>query len=249
MLKLVLALTLIVGTLAKSVPDFDGRIVGGEEISIRQAPYQVSVQLLDLHWCGGSLIADDLVLTATHCFYKVKNTTSIKVRVGSSVHNDGGQLMDVKNMISHDNYDDPTNANDITLIRLSEKVKLSDTVKIIKLATKEDTPGTPAFVTGWGQITQTSIVQQKHLRGVHVSLISQNECRERFPEDEIFDYNVCAFEVGKDSCLGDSGGPLTAHGKLYGIVSWGRGCATHFPGVYTSVVAFSDWIKKTSRDM
>jgi secreted trypsin-like serine protease len=64
--------------------------------------------------------------------------------------------------------------------------------------------------------------------------------------------NICA--QGKDrradSCQGDSGGPLVAkvQGKFVqvGVVSWGHSCADGvFPGVYTKVSSYKDWINDT----
>lgn len=49
---------------------------------------------------------------------------------------------------------------------------------------------------------------------------------------------------GKDACQGDSGGPLAANGKLYGITSWGYGCAdSKYPGVFVRVTSIREWIR------
>lgn len=47
---------------------------------------------------------------------------------------------------------------------------------------------------------------------------------------------------------GDSGGPLqsvTADGlnRLVGVTSFGRGCGSPVPGVYTRVSRYLDWIE------
>merc|ERR1712013_192700 len=50
-----------------------------------------------------------------------------------------------------------------------------------------------------------------------------------------------------DTCQGDSGGPLTVpeNGKytLVGVVSYGWGCASSTPGIYTRVQGFLPWFK------
>lgn len=51
-----------------NVPLPDGRIVGGDLVSIEDYPYQVSVQLLGSHYCGGAIISDRYILSAAHCF-------------------------------------------------------------------------------------------------------------------------------------------------------------------------------------
>jgi secreted trypsin-like serine protease len=64
--------------------------------------------------------------------------------------------------------------------------------------------------------------------------------------------NICAAGNGRraDSCQGDSGGPLVAKVQdkfvQVGVVSWGHSCADGvFPGVYTKVSSYTDWINET----
>lgn len=63
---------------------------------------------------------------------------------------------------------------------------------------------------------------------------------------------MCAFNEGRDSCGGDSGGPLLLKGssidddQLVGIVSWGISCANDdYPGVYSRISYYYDWIQST----
>ncbi|KAK4018585.1 hypothetical protein OUZ56_000631 [Daphnia magna] len=83
------------------------------------------------------------------------------------------------------------------------------------------------------------------------------ECRNRFDgvvTSGIADHMICASYPGKDTCTGDSGGPLLVQDMpgakwiQVGIISWGIGCADpDFPGVYTRISSFVDWIEKQNQ--
>ena len=74
------------------------------------------------------------------------------------------------------------------------------------------------------------------------------DCKDSYGENSIWEESMlCAGETGKDSCEGDSGGPLTYNDVHVGIVSWGQGCALPgYPGVYAQTDAFLDFIRQNS---
>ena len=105
------------------------------------------------------------------------------------------------------------------------------------------------------------------LQGVMLPLISTELCtiiddrdRDRnmgVEKGELPENMICAgYEEGdKDSCKGDSGGPMTQFDKndqatVIGVVSWGLGCASEGkPGVYTKVAFFADWIEEAMKTL
>lgn len=92
----------------------------------------------------------------------------------------------------------------------------------------------------------------EHLQKLYVPVLDQYVCEQSYSNFLISSGMVCAgyLDATKDACIGDSGGPLALNGKLFGIVSWGIGCATeNHPGVYSYVPKFKDWILATIDSM
>ena len=102
------------------------------------------------------------------------------------------------------------------------------------------------FITGWGTVDTESGEMPDILQQVTVKTFSNAECS--YNEwDLLSDNMICAGEEGRDSCYGDSGGPLLIEqdGRyvIAGVTSWGYGCGEYgYPGVYARVTAQLRWI-------
>lgn len=235
---------------------------------MKDHPHQVSLQTGG-HFCGGSVISKDYVLTAAHCA-EGQTASRLKVRVGSSFKAKDGELVQVEEVTVHPKYNPKTVDYDFALLKLSKSLEFGENVNAVKLPKKNDRPeaGTLCTVSGWGN-TQKPNESTDKLRATVVPVVAQEECQAAYNDFYgVTDRMVCAGykNGGKDSCKdifwkrswiwinyefflgqGDSGGPLTANGTLVGVVSWGKGCAlANYPGVYARVAVVRDWVKATS---
>ncbi|XP_073844564.1 trypsin beta-like [Musca autumnalis] len=232
--------------LPRLVPDLEGRVVGGEDTTIDQYPYQVSVRMLGSHICGGSIYNSRVVVTAAHCIYSFLGASSYSIQYGVTKVGGSTNVIGAERIVKNENYDSNVIRNDVALIFLSSDIPFSANAQPIPLASAEPTPNTVAVVTGWGT-TEEDGTSASILQKVEVLIVDRNACNRQYAGiNEITDDMLCAAveNGGKDACQGDSGGPLVANGKLVGIVSWGVGCARpDFSGVYSNVAYLKPWIE------
>ncbi|KAF7397924.1 hypothetical protein HZH68_009146 [Vespula germanica] len=227
----------------------EGRIIGGENTKIIEAPYQVSILNLGSHYCGGSIINNEWILTAGHCAGKPLSHYS--VRTGSDKSTSGGNVHIVSGIYRHENFSSTPKGvplNDIALLHLSKPIEENETQKSITLFSRDEKveAGSIAIITGWGK---TGHGIPEFLQTVTIPIIEKVDCYEAYEKlfGGIGENQICAAypQGGKDACQGDSGGPLTINGRQAGIVSWGNGCALKgYPGVYTEISKYHDWITK-----
>jgi len=243
------------GTTIKSISEpGEIRIVGGEESKPFTRPYQASIQSTSgSHFCGGSIIGDDLILTAAHCMEDVDGKNpNMQVRVGAQSLVDGsGQVIQVATTYTHQEY--PNLSKDVALLKLAGKIT-DKNAKVITLAddaffNTNVKAGTPMIVSGWGTLQSDGQSPDK-LHEVSVPYVKNEVCNAASSYNgQIQDTEMCAGYAigGKDSCQGDSGGPLVINnGKnlvQVGVVSWGEGCAVaNKYGVYANVASLRTWI-------
>lgn len=141
--------------------------------------------------CCGSIISNNVILTAAHCTIDV-SIENIMVRVGSKHQFSGGDLFRVKKVINHPNYENVTHNYDFALVHLAHRIKLKPRVKeIIELPAQNEPVkvGKLALVTGWGK-TLNPKETTDFLRGVMIPIIDQNKCKTSYKF--LTDQMVCA---------------------------------------------------------
>ncbi|XP_071414096.1 trypsin I-P1-like isoform X1 [Pithys albifrons albifrons] len=224
--------------------DDDDKIVGGYTCAEHSVPYQVSLNS-GYHFCGGSLISSQWVVSAAHCY-----KSRIQVQLGKhnlALTESSQQFISSAKVIRHPGYSAYTLNNDIMLIKLATPAQLNKSVQTIPLPTSGVAAGTTCLISGWGNTLSNGNSYPDLLQCLKAPVLSDSECQDAYP-GQITNSMMCVgfLEGGKDSCQGDSGGPVVCNGQLQGVVSWGIGCAQRgYPGVYTRVYNFVPWIQST----
>ena len=179
-------------------------IVGGEDYSINQVPWQVSIQQQGSHFCGGTLIDKKTVLTAAHCCIG-HGASSLQIRAKSSKNNSGGVTSSVNEIRSHPSYNILSTNMDYCILKLVTPI-ITSYAKLPERANKKVADGTKCMVSGWGlrnQNANTAPNQQE----VVIDFISKTKYNRLYGEKSP-DFMMCASSPGKNSCqsLGKSSG-------------------------------------------
>ncbi|RZB77536.1 venom protease-like [Asbolus verrucosus] len=245
------------------------RIVNGIPAKLGEFPWIVALGYKNSKnpdqpkWlCGGTLITEKHILTAGHCVYNRNDLYLARLGDLDLFSDDDGAnpetILLAKAKI-HENFSPVNFTNDIAILTLAETPKtatvwpiclpIDEPLRSSNFVSREPT------VAGWGSLYFNG-PSSPWLQEVVIPVVDNARCKRAFGTRSVIDERVlCAgyLRGGKDACQGDSGGPLMLGSSepsnlryhLIGVVSYGLRCAeAGYPGVYTRVTAFIDWIQR-----
>lgn len=251
------------------------RVLGGRDAGDKEFPWMVSIQFFDgrswQHNCGGAIVSNRIVLTAAHCKRRVLIYPSHRVVAGCQLisNADSNPVCQIfsftaDDFIAHESFrrDRASGQYDVAVIKLDQAFEYHGNVRPICLPGQDVADvvtGQKLIAAGWGYMedTQKPVPWRKDL--VRMSDMLQTV------ELEVFDPEICqdayhyvfsdinqicmgSVEEFKDTCGGDSGGPIMIKHKdryyVVGIVSRGLLCGRGIenPALYTRVKSFLEWI-------
>jgi len=194
------------------------------------------------HFCGGTLIASNWVVTAQHC---VAGQSRVDVWAGSNSPGSGTRRSSSR-IIQH-------SVADFALIQLSQAFPLGGCIDAAPLPSSPVADGAQCWITGWGRLYNNGPTPRT-LMQASTQVVNNAQCRQQMSGgQQVYGGDVCVFGYynGRptSACNGDSGGPLycsTGSGwTLYGATSWGFSC--NGITVYAGTYALRDWINSYVR--
>jgi secreted trypsin-like serine protease len=231
-------------------PKGDGasvNVIGGNPAP-QPYSFMASLQFQGQKYCAGALVAPTLVVTAAHC------GQAEKVRIGSLTWQDGGELIDVVELIEHPDWNGGGNwrGHDIALLRLAVPSTLPPAVLASQVI-----PGQAVRLMGWGRTCEDDTpecresTENRHLQQIDTMLADPATCTILAPWhiDPLREWCVSNRDGSKQACKGDSGAPLVIEyggaWQIIGVTSRDGDtdpkCGTG-PGIWSNVLHHRDWI-------
>jgi len=242
----------------------EGNIVGGSEALKYAYPWMAALLIDRKHFCGGSLISDQYIVTAAHCTDKANEITILlgthNIKASKEVE-DGRQIFNItrSHIFQHPEYNGNTISHDISILKLPEPITFTDRIRPVCLPNRYFIPrffdDEAAKVSGWGKNSDNAAGVHPTLKEADVKVLSNGICRNTFRG--IITGNQICIETKRDAspCKGDSGGPLMVkrngplgpYMMIVGIVSFGSlTCERGLPVGFTRTSAFLDYINQVT---
>lgn len=188
--KCLLALAVLISVSSEVV---DNKIVGGAKVK-SPVPYQISLQHTrgNAHFCGGSIISTEHVLTAAHCL-KGQNKNRLSILAGvTNLNQKNGSRHSVTAFKLHPHYKELI-MNDIAVMKISPPFLFNNSTGSISYKSKKKIGGGESvMLTGWGSISPSTLGPlPKDLQFLNLRTLTNSECNRMV--FNVSKTEICAF--------------------------------------------------------
>ena len=218
-------------------------VVGGTSVPAGEYP-DVALVIAPMALCTGTLIAPDVVLTAGHCI----ETDPKEVLLGSIDYTKStGEVIAVKSATAYPSWESEF---DVGVLVLEHESKAKPRPIAAACTANNLDAGASVKLVGFGLTDaagtgDNSKLHQAMLTVSDPSCTTDPACAAKVAPNGEF----VAGGAGKDSCFGDSGGPIYLQDALIGVVSRGVGTSTEpcgGGGIYVRADRVAAWIERVS---
>jgi trypsin len=228
-------------------------IIGGTEAYLGEFPWFTSVAPDSLFYCGASLVAPDVLLTAAHCGPAFPNQAIVGTYRLKDANVTGSYTVNVVKKLYNPNFV-TYKANDLLLMKISPVIT---SIAPITLNFNASLPVLSNILTIMG-IGLTSYASDSLyylsdiLMKAQVNVISTQQCMARFGSIVNGSIHICVKDNSplRVACGGDSGSPLvlwdnaTAEYIQLGVLSFGAGNCSLAPSVYERLSFYQSFLQQ-----
>ncbi|XP_011156988.3 chymotrypsin-2-like [Solenopsis invicta] len=238
--------------------DEPDKLVNGIPTTIEEYPHCVSLRVKDNnHFCCGSIIDPEYILTAGHCIVPLEQDSSLMESLtivsGTTYLDNGGEVHKAAKVWLHENYNTRSSGRgpyDIGLIKLTKPMEFGPTQRSVLLPTKKSEKNMEVTIGAWGSEGFRKPIHN-NLQKLDASVMLADTCQtyHHFIM-KIHKHEICTLiKRGTGMCNGDSGSGLITNTdiekrEIVGVTSGGIPCATGYPDVFTDVYSYVSWIKE-----
>lgn len=251
-MRTVLLSLVFIGCSTPDLIDSNVYIKGGVNVDPSDFVYKHTVAVGDQNraYCSGTVIRQDLVLTAAHCLtddVSAPFTSTDNMRI----YYDSGKKAKVKVQAWHSKYDPEATVqtgmtpppNDLALVKLVEDLPYP--MLPAALADRPISAGVKATLAGYGTVDNRFGMDGKTLRKVDVKVTNVDTEKKRIDTNNPYANNRTG------ACAGDSGGSIFIGSKLYGALSIGTtlrggGCGgwNSYTNIYEYIDKIAIWVSE-----